>query len=210
MASFQLSADPRSAARAKQLRNKGMIPATIYGRSLPPVSIQLDTEAFEKLFEEAGQTGLIEIALGKEKLPVLVHQYQVHPISREFLNIEFYRVMLNEKVTASVPLTLAGESPAVKLGNFLHQELTEVEIEGFPQDLINEILVDIGGLEEVNDAIHIKDLPLPSNLSAIGDPEGLVVKIQEQHVVVEDEADKEEVVVAPELVGAKGKDEVEG
>lgn len=209
MASFQLSAEPRSAARAKSLRNSGQLPATIYGRNLPPISIQINAENFDKLFEEAGQTGLIEITLGKEKIAVLVHQYQVHPISREFLNIEFYRVMLNEKVTASVPITLTGESPAVKQGNFLQQEVTEIEIEGFPQDLINEILVDISGLEEINDAIHIKDLSLPDNLSATDDPEDLVVKIQEQHVVEEDdeEGDDEEVAVMPELVGEKGKEE---
>lgn len=87
------------------------------------------------------------------------------------------------------------------------QNLDELEIECLPGDLIEAIEVDVSELKEVDQAIYVKDLRVPSTVDVLTDAEELVVKV--------DWAAPEEVVevvpVAPEEVEVitKGKKELE-
>ena len=206
MATFQLSADKRADKKVHHLRKEGLIPATVYGKNFPALSLQIKLDDFKAVYTQAGQTGLVELHVGPDKIPALIHQYDRHPIGNQFRNVEFYKVLLNEKVTANIPLHVVGEAPAIKLGGYLLQSIDELELEGFPQDLISEVQVDISHLENVGDTILVKDLSIPSNLTLISDPEALVVKIQPlQEETPETEETAEQTM--PEVIGEKKDDE---
>lgn len=161
--------------KVKQLRKKGLIPANIFGNNIESESISVDSKEFSTVFKKAGETQIIDLN-GK---PVLVSNIQVHPVDGEYLHIDFRQVDLKQKIEAKVPVEIEGESPAEKqnLGTVV-QQLDEIEVEALPADLPEKIIVDISGLVEVDQAIHVKDLKVSKNVVIKTDMESIVVKIE--------------------------------
>ncbi len=179
-----------SGRKVKTLRKEGLLPANIYGKKIKSLSIQLKDKDFEAVFEKAGETGLLEIEIGKEKRPVLVHNVQFSPVSDKPIHVDFLQVDLKEKVKAEVPVEIVGESPAQKqsLGTVVTY-IDEIEVEALPSDLPDKFDIDVSKLVEVNQAIYIKDLKIDKNKVQVkNDPDSIIVKVEEV---------KEEVVEAP-------------
>ncbi len=180
MKKHPLSAQPREALgrKVKKLRQKGMIPATVYGKKIKSVSITILAEDFAKIQKSAGETGLIDLTLNNEVLPVLIHHIQIDPVYGHLLHIEFHQVDLKEKVITRVPLVLTGQSSAVtqKLGVML-SVLDEIEVEALPTELPEHISVDISTLNQVNDEIKVSDLQTPGEIAVLTGPDLTVVKI---------------------------------
>lgn len=185
--------------KVKKLRQAGQIPATIYGQAMTPISVQFAALELDKIFEHAGESTLVEINIDKDTYPVLFKNPQFHPVLGDLIHIDCYQVNLKEKIVASVPLELIGESPAVKNGNILVPVTDEVEIEALPADLPEKIEVDISSLEEIGQKISVSDLQVDKDLIEIKtDPEQVIAIIEEPKV--EEEPVEEEV--APEDVPA--------
>lgn len=195
--------------KVKKLRQAGQIPATIYGQAMTPISVQFAALELDKIFEHAGESTLVEINIDKDTYPVLFKNPQFHPVLGDLIHIDCYQVNLKEKIVASVPLELIGESPAVKNGNILVPVTDEVEIEALPADLPEKIEVDISSLEEIGQKISVSDLQVDKDLIEIKtDPEQVIAIIEEPKV--EEEPVEEEV--APEDVPAtaqKSEDETD-
>ncbi len=177
-----LKAEERNVAgrKTKALRNKGILPGNVYGKSVKSLSVQVSASDFLKVFKEAGETGLVDLDLGKDKKPVLIHNIQKNPMTDELIHVDFFQVNLKEKVTAQVPVELTGEAPAEKMGvGTAVQYVNEVEVEALPTDLVESFEVDISGLSEVDQAIYVKDLKYDKNKIEIKDDlEQIVVKVE--------------------------------
>ncbi|MBU0708360.1 50S ribosomal protein L25 [Patescibacteria group bacterium] len=195
----QLKAEKRGilGSKIKKLRKQGILPANIYGSGLESLTIQLSVDEFLKTFKEAGETELIYLQVKgeKEKRPVLIRHIQAHPVTNQILHTDFLQVDLTEETTTDVPITFVGEAPAVKVGTgMLLEILTELEVTCLPTDIPSEIEVDISKLADVNDAIIVKDLKLPSKVKTDLDPDEVVCKIEPAQTEEEvEEAQAEEV-----------------
>lgn len=180
MSTTNLQAELRTATghQVKSLRKEGRIPVTVYGKSVESASLSVNAEAFETTYETTGETGLIELVIGKDHRPVMIHHVQKHPLTGDILHVEFHQVNLKEKVTAPVPVELVGESPAIKdnLGTLLTL-LDEVEIEALPADLPDHVDVDISHLTEVNQEITVSAIKVPASLKIITEADVAIVRI---------------------------------
>jgi large subunit ribosomal protein L25 len=180
---IELKAEKRAAfgRKIKKLRQVGILPANIYGKKVESQAIQVNLKEFFPIFEEAGETGVVELKVKGEAKPrpVLIHNVQLHPVTDQPLHVDFYQVDLKEKVVAEVPLEIVGEAPAVKekLG-ILIQLLAEVEVEALPTELPDRLEVDISGLEKVDDAIMAADLKVPKGVELHLDAKELLAKIE--------------------------------
>lgn len=172
-----------SGRKVKTLRKQGLLPANVFGKKIESKPIQVDEKTFLAVYEEVGETGLIDLEIDSEKaVPVLISEYQVDPLSGNIIHVDFHQVDLTVKVSASVPIEIVGESPAVKdKGGILNTTLNEVEVEALPADLPENIEVDISTLLEIGDAITIADLKIDASKISIDlDPTTTIVAIQEQ------------------------------
>lgn len=147
--------------KVKKLRKEGILPANIYGKNIKSQAVSVDLKEFQKVFEKAKETTIIDLKIeGEEKpRPVLIHNPQFHSVTGLPLHVDFYQVSLKEKIKASIPLLFMGESPAVanKEGMLLTL-LNEVEVECLPSDLPEKIKVDVSSLKKVEDELKVKDL----------------------------------------------------
>jgi large subunit ribosomal protein L25 len=187
----QIKADIRTVLgrKVKHLRKDGLIPSTIYGHKFETMSIQFKTIELEKLYDQVGESGLVEVLIGEEKLPILFRNPQYSPVWGNILHIDCYKVNLKEKITASVPIEFIGESQAVKDGNVLVEVTMEVEVEALPTDLPENITVDISILSAVGDTITVGDIKLDEKVEMVTPVEQVIVKIEEPRA--------EEVIEAP-------------
>jgi large subunit ribosomal protein L25 len=193
MDKHNLKADKREVLgrKVKKLRKQNILPANIFGKKTDSLAIQVDAKEFEKVFKEAGETGLIEIVVNGTKKPVLVHNVQRDPVGDTFLHVDFVQVDLKEKIEAQVPVELMGESPAEKqgLGTVVQYE-DEIAVEALPADLPDVFEIDISKLENVDDVIQVGDLKIDKNKVEIKeDEEKILVKVEPPQ--------KEEEVAAP-------------
>lgn len=196
MKKYTLQAQKREVTgrQVKKLRRQGQLPATIYGKKVASVSVTVRASDFAKVYEEAGETGLVELTLEGKLRPVLIHNVQKHPVTSRPLHVEFYQVDLKEKVRTEVPVVVVGESPAVaqKVGVILTL-LNEVEVEALPADLPEKITVDVSALSEVDQELRVGDLKVPSGVSILTEANVVVVKVG---ALVSKEAEAEAVAEA--------------
>lgn len=193
-----------------ELKKTGKIPAVFYGFGVTSTPIVVAQNEFKMIWKKAGESSIITLKVGSDDRDVLLHDIQVDPITDEPIHVDFYVVDKNKKVTVKVPLEFVGTSRAVKeLGGSLLKIIHELEIECLPKDLPHEISVDISSLSELNSHISIKDLVLPSGVTALGDANDTVVSAVPQHEEVIEEKPAEIDLAAIE-VEKKGKKDEEG
>lgn len=205
--------------KVKNLRKDGQLPGHVYGKGLQTEHVSVDGKTFLKTFKEAGETGLIDLKIGAEKIrPVLVRGVQYDPVSGKPLHIDFYQVNLTQKVKVPVPLVLIGEQPeSVHLGEtIVLQTLNEVEVEALPTDLIEKIEVDITILKNIDDAITVGQLNYDKSKLTIDIPEEeIVVKLapavtEEMKKQAEEAAAETAAAAAETEAGAESAEKAEG
>ncbi len=156
-----------------QLREKGLVPAIVYGKNLGSISIAVDGKDLKKILAEAGSNALINMKIkenGKtRKFKVLVKAIQRDPVRRDLMHVDFHQISLKDKVHAAVPIHLVGSPPGVNAGGVLNLQLRKAEVECLAAKIPEVINVDISGLD-IGEVITVADLILP--------PE---VKILEEH-----------------------------
>jgi len=168
---LELSATIRNnlGKKAALSRKAGKIPAVIYGHQKENLNLEFDYVEFEKILAQARESTLINLKIvGKNPVKAIITDIQRDPITDKIIHADIQQVDMKEKINVKVPLKFVGESKAVKEeGAVLIHNISEIEIHCLPEDLINEILVDISKLEKINDNIKIKDLKLPVKIEIL-------------------------------------------
>lgn len=166
--------------KVKKLRKEGLLPANIYGKDIKSMSVQVPYKDFEKVYKEAGVTGIIDVEVEGSVKPSLIHNIQQDYYNHKLLHVDFFQVNLKEKVKTMVKIIAIGEPKAVseKLGLLL-QPLSEVEIEALPTDLQDKIEVNVEKLSAVNDQITVGEITPPTGVTILTDGSQVVVKIGE-------------------------------
>jgi large subunit ribosomal protein L25 len=186
--------------KVRFLRREGKTPAKIYGPGIDSMPVLVETKTMEQILGKAGETDLITLKLhGSKSHPkVLIREVQRKPITDELLHIDFYQADLTQSIRVDVPLIFTGEAPIAKRKNVsIITMLDTINIEALPDHLPHDIEVDISVLEEVDQAVQVKDIKLGPELTVHTDPEQMVIRAVEARARAEEapaeEAEEEAV-----------------
>lgn len=211
---YSLKAETRESfkKRANKEREKGFIPAVLYGPKTKNISLFLNSKEFEDIFREAGESSIInlEIEGKKAKTPVLIHDIQRDSVTSKVIHTDLYQPDLEKEVIALVPLIIKGEAPAVKKGGTLLRSFHELEVKALPLNLPHEIEVDVSNLEEFHDEVLIKDLKVSEGAKILRGEKEVVISIAGPSRAVEELEKIEEAteeIEEPELVGKEEAEE---
>jgi large subunit ribosomal protein L25 len=175
----RLAAKPRTVfgKKVRFLRREGWVPANVYGNGLESKAIQVQTRETEHLLTHVPRNALLAIEVDGSPKTVLIKGVMRKPTTGEIYHVDFYEVSMTHTLRVTVPLVLSGEAPAVRQYNStILQALDYVDVECLPGDLPTSITVDIEGLAEIDDAIFVRDLPVPAEVSVVTPEDELVVK----------------------------------
>ena len=192
--------------KTRFLRRAGVTPCHIFGHNLVSETLQASTAELEKIVALAGNTRLVALETeGQKKARMaFIREVQRTPVGGNLFHVDFYQVNMNEPITAEIPLRLVGEAPALKTkGRILVHPMAHIEVESLPGNLPATITVDISVLNELHDAIHVRDLKVEPEVTVLSEPDQLIAKVSEISIKAE-----EVVVAAPVAAAAPGAEGV--
>lgn len=181
--------------KVRFLRRQGLTPANLYGPKTESIPLQVETSLLERLISTVGRNALITLKVDGAMEPrlAMIRDIQRDPLTGSLLHVGFFQIEVTHKVRAEIPLIFLGEAPAAKSPRaMLIQNLTSLHVEGLPTDLPRRIEVDLSLLEELNQAIHVREIPMDDRLEVLTDPDEVVVHVVETRAPVEEEEVKEE------------------
>ncbi|MDO8444517.1 MAG: 50S ribosomal protein L25/general stress protein Ctc [Deltaproteobacteria bacterium] len=159
---------------ARKLRGEGLIPAIFYGHKSEPIALSLNPTELKKIINsESGRNTLITLKFEgkKEKERVaLLKDLQLTPLKRTYLHADLYEVLMDEKITARVPIHFVGKAIGVKEGGIEQHSRREIDVRCLPGNLPDFIEADVTNLA-IGDSIHVKDLKLSEGIEVL-DPAG--------------------------------------
>ena len=197
--------------KTRFLRRQGITPAHLFGHGLESLALECDTAKLQRIIARAGRTRLIALGIKGDKEPrsVFIKEIQRNACTGELLHVDLFQVRKTERVRVDVPIVLVGEAPAMKgKGYTLTHSLTRLSIECLPDQLPPQIEVDLSPLEEVGQAIYLRDIHLSPDITVHNDPNQMVVKVSEIRVEKVEEVVAAEEVVAEEVTAEAAAEEV--
>ena len=166
----------------KRLRSKGDLPGIIYGRSGETVQVAFTTRALENIIHsDTGFNTIFGIEIDglkqEEPTPVMIKEYQLDPVTHDFLHVSFYRVHMDRLYEVSVAVNPVGVAPGVKeQGGTLDIILREIRIECLPGDIPESIDVDLSSLR-IGDQVRVSDLAVSDTIKVLEDHEAVVLHV---------------------------------
>jgi large subunit ribosomal protein L25 len=171
-----------------RIRKSGRVPAVVYGHGVDSSNVSLDAHAFDLLRKHTGPNALVDLSVdGAKANPVLIHDVQIHPVSRRPLHADLFLVRMTEELTVDVPLVATGESHAVAElnGTLLHPTET-VKVKALPDHLPQSIEYSIASLVDFDAAVRVSDLVIPDDVTLLTDPDEIIAKVQAPRVEIEE------------------------
>src|SRR5579863_626989 len=193
---------------ARRVRVQGKIPAVVYGAGQESVAVSVDPRVITKiLHSESGHNTIFDLDVtGSGLVKAMIVDWQNEPLKGSLLHIDLKRIAMDKAMTVSVPIQLIGVPVGVKnQGGILEHVLREVEIECLPADIPSHLDVDVSALE-MNQAIHVSDLPHSGSIKFLTDEELTVAHVSAiREEVPEPEAVDAAAAPAEPEVAKKGK-----
>lgn len=159
---FNLNAEPRKTTRKSDLttlRAAGLIPAVIYGPQMESVGISVTKAEFSQLYKKSfGEVSFWEIDAAGKKYHTILKDKQVHPVTRNFLHLDFMVVEKSALIELEVPIRYIGEAMGTKEGGMLDILHRSIKISCKADAIPEDLELDISNLG-VNESLHVKDLP---------------------------------------------------
>ncbi|HSQ85042.1 MAG TPA: 50S ribosomal protein L25/general stress protein Ctc [Desulfobacterales bacterium] len=186
---------------ARRLRMSGQIPAVLYGPKTEAVPLSVDKNDLELLFKKGG-IGQVVLNLVIQKngetltMPAMIKELQTHPVSRNFIHVDFYEIKMDQKITAKIPVVTTGKAKGIELGGILQIVRREIEVECLPLAVPESIEIDISDLD-IGDSIHVRDIKPEGEIEFLEEDDYTVVtvlapKLEEEEEELEEEEEGEE------------------
>lgn len=177
-----------------KLRREGVLPASIYGRGVESVAVQLPYVVARDLMNAHGYNSLINVQVDGEAKPrpVVVKQVAQNPVTRELWHLDFYQVDLTRKISGPVTVHFTGEAPAVVDHNavlVIHADT--VIVEALPADMPESLEVSLDSLAEFDTYLYAKDIKTGEGVEVISEPEFLLAAVTRPRIVAEAGTDEE-------------------
>ena len=165
--------------KAKRLRQLGMVPGNIIGKSLPEsISIQMEEAEARRLVRQLREGSKIAIDLEGQAIPAQIKEKSLNTLNNEILHLSFQALVADEKVNSVIHILLENEE---KAGNQLEKMMMEIPYASLPADMIDTITIDLDGMA-VGTVVMVKNIPelMSDAIELRVDPEEIVLRISDK------------------------------
>lgn len=149
---------------ARKLRATGKVPGVVYGPESDPVSVAIDPRALTDIFQETrNRNTIVELQMDGKTVPCLVREVQRHPVSRDLLHVDFYRLADDRQVAVDVPLVPIGRPKGAVLGGRLRLIRRTLTALCLPKDIPASFEIDATPLN-IGDMVRSSEINLPEGV----------------------------------------------
>lgn len=141
--------------KAKQLRNAGSVPASVFGGSISgSISLQMDEITARKLIRDKREGSKVKLDLEGQVIPVQIKEKTVNTLNNKILHISFQALKADQKVNSVIHIILKNTE---KMTLSLERLLLEIPYASLPEDMIDTITIDVDGMPE--GSLTVGDIP---------------------------------------------------
>lgn len=173
---IELTVDARvlRGKKVAQLRKQSIVPAVVYGAGMEPAVVQVDHNAIDKVYRQAGRHTPLHLKVSGKKRIALIKAVERDVLTHTINHVSFHAVKANEPVVADVPIRLTGEgeSPAERAGLIVLQALDQLQVKALPMDLPDALEVSIESLKTADDKITVADIVVPDGVEIVDNDDG--------------------------------------
>ncbi len=197
----------KGSGEARRLRRRGLVPAVMYGHGEGTAPISLSHDDLLKVIRHG--THVVDLQSEGNVQKALIREVQWDHLGKDILHVDFARVAADERVVVTVPLEIRGTAAGIAEGGMLDQPMHSLSVECLVTAVPEHIRVNVGTLK-LGEALHVRDLALPPGVTAMADPDAIVVHVTQKQVEAEEAAAPvAEGAAEPEVIG-RTKEEEEG
>lgn len=175
--------------KAKKMRQIGMVPGSVFGKSLPEsISIQIDEPTARRLIRNKREGSKLKLDLDGQIIPVQIKEKTINTLNNEILHISFQALKVDEKVNSVIHIILKNTE---KITEMLESMLLEIPYSSFPEDMIDTITVDVDGMS-VGTVITVDDIPelMNEKIDLQVDKKDIILRISDKKYTVKKEAEQ--------------------
>ena len=163
-----------------KFRAQDLVPAVLYGNKIEPRNLFVKTLDLDRAYSKAGESAIIELEIGEEKINVLVHEMQHEAMSGRPSHVDFFQVNMKEEVETEIPVEFVGESAAVKaLGGILVKNMDTIPVKCLPADLPEKFEIKLEKLATFEDVIAVKDLKVSEKVEILLEEDAVIAMVSE-------------------------------
>ncbi len=152
----------------QHLRASKVIPAVVYWHKQESISLKFNNSDLLRAYRVAGENHVISLEVEGKKIDVLFHETQFHPVTGDFVHVDFYAIVAGEKVQTHIPLSFVWTSKAkIEEGAIIEELIKSLEVKCLPTDLVDSIEVDLSLLEKTGDNIKVSDVKVSSKIEVL-------------------------------------------
>lgn len=202
MNNLKIAAQPRESGKkaSRALRRAGFVPCIVYGSGEESVALQLDAADLRQLVF-SDQRYRVELQVGKESYDCVLKDVDFNPTTDQPIHADFQLLRQGVAIQLSIPVQFVGKSIGQMEGGEIEYLVHELEIETLPQNMPDNLTVDISDLD-IGDTIHVSDVTF-EGITVVTPPSQSLVTCFRRRVV-------EEEVVAEEVAEGELLEEGEG
>lgn len=173
-----LAAEARNSAGkgfARKARAAGKLPAVLYGNGAEATMITVDPVRLVEIFRKTrNRNTVVELEIDGAKVPAIVKEAQRHPVGRQLLHVDFYRVTSDKPVEVMVPLKSVGRHAGAALGGRLRLIRRSVRARCI-YDKIPEVLeIDVTPMD-IGDMRKVSEITVPEGVEVVYDDDFNVI-----------------------------------
>lgn len=173
-----LKAEKRSMdIKAKKLRREGFVTGNLFGREIEgSIPVKMNVRDVESVLKSCHKGSKIMLAVDENVYHVLIKEVVYNSMRHSVEEIDFQALVSGQKVHSVAEIVLVNHDKVTT--GVLEELLQEISYKAFPEDLVEQVLVDVGDMR-VGDTIRVKDLPVASNekIDLLTDLEEAVVTV---------------------------------
>lgn len=158
---------------SRRARRDGKIPAVLYGHGADPQHLELPGRDFAAVLRHSGTNAVLTLNIAGKEQFALTKVLDIHPIRRTIQHADLLVVRRGEKVNVEVNVVIEGEAGPDTL---VTQETNTIEIEAEALSIPEQLTVSVQDAPP-GTQFTAGQIPLPSGVNLISDPDMLVVNV---------------------------------
>lgn len=189
--------DSNTKGALKALRKRGLVPAVLYHKGEPSLTLAVKESALRKLvYTTESHLVSLKFSDGTEKQAIMKDR-QFDPINEHILHADFQLLKADEMIETEAPTLFKGTPAGAIKGGRVQVIMHKLRIRALPADIPEHIEFDISKMD-IGDTLHIKDAAemfASAKWKILGDPSISIVSVVAPT--------KAEAVVAAETTAAE-------
>ena len=118
-----------------------------------------------------------EVKVEGKSYRAILKEVQFHPVTDAVVHADFLRLIDGHPIKVELPVRFVGVAPGVKAGGKLLQLLRRVLVKATPENLIEELQVDVSKVQ-LGQSLRIRDIQLEKGIEILMSPSVPVVMIE--------------------------------